>query len=1019
MEYIVVIRKLTDEGFIAQSGIGRKHCKVSAALHKKYQITFGTELKVNMALAIQGTYIYKSTSMEELIVTSIKLPNIPVLLVSGGGEMYGAVVKWAGGHAIHIWEEDLCKSVGEIVYCAPGEPPIIRSAPNEQLGEVVSELLSKKWEVSRSTQLVEESDNKALFSVIGIIRRFTSEGFLVETQDATLKYKISQEHRRSFYDECVKVYHCDIQLGMAIALISDSDASFDNEGMKQYEATSIAFPTMPVLLVSGTEYLCNLARSLAMGTCVYTIWEQRIGHDYAQLLYHAPGKLPISRRTTNKQLEVVLADLLGGVMEAEKEEKIEADVHRSAEDLFGGKKKEQLANKLEDVQSSDADEPVFRIPTVLLIGEISSGKSSLLNSLAGGYVAIASLQRETMRPSSYLLGVNEKADAVVQRISKALETIHRRNEAERARIADLAEEDLCKLEVVADQSNPIHFDLGAGSIEVIDFAGINDADDKEGRLFLPIQKHINGADLVIFVTAADRAFQNSSEVASFKRLQALVAAEVERGHYVDLVVVVNKFDDATDPDLMKIWERIPERIGLSKEKILRVSSHKMLLSNVKVNSRKLYIPNFARREIAEILKTANVQITSQLKAELAKSGTISHLNIEYQLELDDLLSDEPSDETEKWEEASSSSYSSKSSIQQHEKTKMLQGENNISACADGVQAHPVSCTRATNRLGDWDGLIRYLGLFGAHLPEMTSHTMKGMVKARFVKWADACIKVCDTYQNHGIYNIDINSVVGPRHSELADLMKIYSNKVSVKSEVLVITEVMEDLVDKLWPRVKYPIGCTLLLEMLLPCLLGAGEAYRGIVRKILELLGDAGKMIAGPHTDMLVLCECIAAGFECPDGLIKAVLSDPRLYGYSGAAHFAWYDSALKSTGSSYPRRQPQPLRAGEVCYQSWAVQTLLNYLPGKWARLLKLATMPATYVRNITDGCTFSEIPDVLGTSSDFSVMLMQRLSMLSDAERAGAALGASLFKLEEETTDYMKLRRLFLEGYPEQKQK
>jgi GTPase SAR1 family protein len=1042
-----VIRILTGkEGFIAQTCNSIVKCAVSAKVLEEYQNTYGSDLKVDVAVVLDGKYANVPGSMEILTITSIRQPDVPVLLVSGSKQMYCAAVAKIDKKCrlvYTIWETDEYTSTGEIVYCAPGRPPIVRSVTNEQLEEVVGKLLNgeetqgaassiqsdeKSNDSGSSTKIIDENivcastddvqahqvscthattllgedTTRAASSaqtLIGVIRRFTGEGVVVETKDATLRYKISQDLRWRLYEGCWRIYGTDLQLNMAIALTSSTDAHRNDEGVRQYEATSIHETRIPVLLVSGSNHLYRLAKKVVESTDVHTIWEQHTGLDYAQLVYHSPRKFPIIRRANEEQLEGVLAELLNG---DKKEEQIEEDVQRSSEE----------------------EESVY---TLLLIGEVSSGKSSLLNSLAGGYVANASLQRETMRPSSYRLGVTEKADATVQRISKALESTHLRNDDERARIADLAEEDLCKLEVVADQSRPIPFDLGAGSIDVIDFAGINDADDREGRLFLPIQKNISRADLIIFVTAADRAFQNSSEVESFKRLQALVAAEVDAGHYVDLIVVVNKFDDHDDPDLLKMAERIPERIGLSKEKILKVSSHKMLLSNVKMNGRKLYIPNFARREIAGILKTANVRITQELRTELAKSGTIGHTNIEYQLELDDLLADqdsctrvttlmglgttrrasssladEPSDEEE--EKEASSSKSSGSQLDE-KMVKGLRGENSTGVRADDVQAHPVSCTRATNLRGDWDGLIRYLGHFGAHLPEMTSRTMKGTVKKRLDKWADGCIKFCDTYLTHDTYMM-------PLHTELAE---ICNNKVHVKSED--ITEVMVELVDKLWLKAQQCYaGCTI-LEMVLQWLLSAGDAQRGVIAKILVLLGDAGKTLASAYTRIIILCESLAAGIECPDGLIKTVLSDPLLYASVNQFSVLWFDCSANAASSTFPRCQPQPLRAGEVCYQNWVVQTLLNHLPANWARLLKLAIMPAIYVRSlIASERMFFKIPAVLGTASDFSLMLKHYLTVFLESLQSGrnsVILGPRLFMLKENTADYMKQRSLFLEGY------
>jgi GTPase SAR1 family protein len=985
-----IIREVTNRSFVLETRLSTLRFKITQSLCEDFRRLYGVDLKVNMAVVV--TYGDEELGMIE--VKSIARPDIPMLLISGTNEICLVAEILAEENGVHIISEQCCgASHAELVYHAPDKTPIVRSVTTkEQLKSVLVELLKGCGE-EEEKEVDKDLDQSS--NLMGVIRKWTSEGFTLETKAATLDCRLGpglrSDNPLALFEECWKVYNTGLQVNMAVLITGKRDIYSISIGKPVFEIESITRPAVPVLLIKTASekgiWYSAVVKLTAEGKDVHTIWERSDDMSNIELVYHAPGKMPVIRTTTEKQIEDVLEKLLG---EEQRDEQKEAHQERGF--------------------------------TILLIGEVSSGKSSLLNSLAGGYVANAGQQRETMCPSSYRLGVNQRDD-VVQRISKALESTHLRNEA--ARISELDEEDLCKLEIVADENDPIPFDLSTGNINVIDFAGINDADDKDGRLFLPIKKHINSADLVVFVTAADRAFQNSSEVESFKRLQTLIAAEVACGHFVDLVVVVNKFDDPYNPDLLKMAERIPERIDLPKEKILRVSSHKMLLSNVKLHNRKLYIPTFARREVAEILKTASVQITQALKEELVESGTISHTNIEYQLALDDLLSsDEP-------------------------KVAPASSSNRLGVCSSGVHAtrthaHLAVSASTHNQLGDWDGLIRYLGHFGTHLPEMTSLLMRG----RLDKWVENCIKFCDTYPNHGMGSIMINGYIKPLYAELE---VICNNKVHVKSEV--ITEVMVELVDKLWSKaVQYHAGCSI-LEVVLQWLLGAGDAQRGVVHKILDLLGDADKTIASPHTRIFALCESLGAGVECPDGLVKAVLSSAELYGSNDGekvkelgdknrntsrkraavpmeksislpkeqCDLIWFNCSSGAAQSGYPRCKPQPSRDDEECNPRWAVQTLLNHLPDKWAKLLKLATMPATYVQTIVSRAGLFtipgalEIPSVLGKSSDFSVMLEYRLSStkLSGAEKSGAPLGASLFRLEEETDGFMRQYRIFNKSY------
>jgi GTPase SAR1 family protein len=44
--------------------------------------------------------------------------------------------------------------------------------------------------------------------------------------------------------------------------------------------------------------------------------------------------------------------------------------------------------------------------SIFVFGEVSSGKSSFINSIAGGYVCNASLQRETFQPTIFYFSNN-------------------------------------------------------------------------------------------------------------------------------------------------------------------------------------------------------------------------------------------------------------------------------------------------------------------------------------------------------------------------------------------------------------------------------------------------------------------------------------------------------------------------------------------------------------------------------------------------------------------------------------
>lgn len=359
------------------------------------------------------------------------------------------------------------------------------------------------------------------------------------------------------------------------------------------------------------------------------------------------------------------------------------------------------------------NQSIVKPPTIFLVGEVSSGKSSFLNALVGGYVANASLQRETLRPNYYeffsdagsaLLNKKKGADYAVQKIACSLENNHKQNENDRANLNKLNDEDISNLNIICEGNDKLPLGFGLGEFNIIDFPGINDAEDKDDKFIKVIEHHIIKADLLIYVTDANSAFQRESEVKSFGKLKAMVQKELDDGHYVDIIVVVNKFDDLGCPDLTDIYKRLPKHTGLPQDKILRFSSHKMLITNMKQNKKTLYVPDFSRRELRRILKTANVIVTSDLKKKLESSGKVYYEDIQYEEELDTC-------------DGSSSS-------------------NNTSTNTEGSYD------------GDWDKFIGYLGAFNAHLPKNSEDTMITRLRQWRLKCTAAISVASQNNANH-------------------------------------------------------------------------------------------------------------------------------------------------------------------------------------------------------------------------------------------------------------------------------
>lgn len=282
------------------------------------------------------------------------------------------------------------------------------------------------------------------------------------------------------------------------------------------------------------------------------------------------------------------------------------------------------------------------IPTILLIGEVASGRDSLIDALVGGYTANVLLQRETPKPHYYEFINNDNSILV---------------------------------------NNKLPLDFGLGEFNIIDLPSINDTDDKNGASLISITDTLSKADLIIYVTDANSAFQKESEVQSFNKLTAMVQKENDDGHYVKLIILVNKFDDINCHNLNAIYNRIPERTGLTIDNILRFSSHKMLIGNVIKDNKTVVVPNTMRKaDFRNVLRSANVIYSPELRTNLELNAKVSYKDIKYdEVDLD-------------------------------------------------LSAQVFSA-------GDWDKLIGYIGTFSAHLHKDREKIMVFQLN----KWRLKCI----------------------------------------------------------------------------------------------------------------------------------------------------------------------------------------------------------------------------------------------------------------------------------------
>ena len=282
--------------------------------------------------------------------------------------------------------------------------------------------------------------------------------------------------------------------------------------------------------------------------------------------------------------------------------------------------------------------------TIFITGEVNSGKSSLLNALSGGIVSNASLQRETFNPIEYEYS-KQGTEANLRKLSEQLQDVHKKNESLRKELHELSEEKVATT-TRFEFSLPVRYELAPCSL--VDFPGINDAEDGEKQLFFAaISNKVHEADLIIFVTDAATAFSKASEINEYRKVQQLVQRENDVGHFVELVVVVNKFDTTGDKDLEDIFDRIPSKLsGFEKDKVFRFSSHKMLIDNVLRCELDVYLPVFHRNELQRILRTCNVQLSSSAQGRIKKERLLRFSDINVQADLANAVSDDEEEDGE-------------------------------------------------------------------------------------------------------------------------------------------------------------------------------------------------------------------------------------------------------------------------------------------------------------------------------------------------------------------------------------
>lgn len=265
------------------------------------------------------------------------------------------------------------------------------------------------------------------------------------------------------------------------------------------------------------------------------------------------------------------------------------------------------------------------IPTIFFIGEVSSGKSSLINALACKFVTSVSLQRETFIPTRF------RFRKLIVETNIDLKLEHENNVNQRQNNNDMQKD---------QQINNVNVKLyDLSEINIIDFPGLNDGQDSQDKYLKYVTDNIKEANMICFITDANTAFVKKSELDTFNKIKKMTEDEWKNNkHYISLCIIVNKYDNDPDynddEDLADIYNRIP-RDNFS---LHRISSHKLLCHRLLQDNISLQIPDFLQNETQKIMKNAELCNIKKIHSPLTfNKAWFKRKNLTKKGDWDDLL----------------------------------------------------------------------------------------------------------------------------------------------------------------------------------------------------------------------------------------------------------------------------------------------------------------------------------------------------------------------------------------------
>ena len=221
-----------------------------------------------------------------------------------------------------------------------------------------------------------------------------------------------------------------------------------------------------------------------------------------------------------------------------------------------------------------------------IIGEVSVGKSTLLNALVSKYLSSTSLKRTTYVPFLFKNSQDPDRNETIE------ETINEANSTKE------------------NLTEPIEFKTKISfsddkDLSLIDFAGVNDGAEIDSKMENVFFNYLSNLDYVIYVTDSNSTMTLKSERAFFTKLANKINENSKNGNIIKLIVIFNKYDDISEEGEEN--SEVDEIIEESKEFMnvlitydsFKISAQKMMVKNIiSFNSYAIkFIPNIVVHKI--------------------------------------------------------------------------------------------------------------------------------------------------------------------------------------------------------------------------------------------------------------------------------------------------------------------------------------------------------------------------------------------------------------------------------------